>query len=119
SRFRISFGSHSSTHRILTNLTGKEIQDETEGSRRTLLERQVNDIPVFCYPNGNYSGEVARYVKDAGYQAAATTSFGLEGEFPGDLFGLKRVGVHNDVCATIPSFSFRISGLNHLTSLIS
>ncbi|MGI0013996.1 MAG: polysaccharide deacetylase family protein [Nitrososphaera sp.] len=115
----VSFGSHSSTHRILRKLTTKEIENEIKGSLHTLLDKNVNSIPVFCYPNGFYTQEVARLVKSAGYQAAASARFGVEGGIPQDLYGLKRVSVHNDISATIPLFTFHISGLNHLCSFIS
>lgn len=115
----ITFGSHSSTHRILTKLNSEEIRRELEGSRETLREKQVNDVPVFCYPNGNYSPEISSYVKAAGYQAAVTTKFGLENGFPQNLYGLRRVGVHQDICSTIPLFSFQISGLNNFRSVVT
>lgn len=118
SRHAISFGSHSCTHKILIKLPEKEMKKEIEGSLHTLRARKINDIPVFCYPNGNYSQEVVRLVKTAGYQAAVSTHFGFEGRFPEDLFSLRRIGVHHDICATIPLFTLHISGLNNLSTFI-
>lgn len=110
----ISFGSHSCTHRILTKLPAGDSQKEIEDSFRTLQERIINSIPVFCYPNGNYNREMIKLVKAAGYQAAVSTRFGFEGGSPEDLFCLKRISIHNDITATIPLFAFHISGMNHI-----
>jgi len=119
SRYGISFGSHSSTHRILTKLPVKEIQKEIGDSLQTLRERKINDIPVFCYPNGNYNQEIIKQVKAAGYQAAMGTHFGFEDGIQRDLFGLKRINIHNDISATVPLFTFHMSGFNRLLTRIS
>lgn len=111
----VSFGSHSCTHRILTKLPAQEVQREIMDSLYTLREKKVNDIPVFCYPNGNYTQEIMKWVKAAGYRAAVSTDFGFEGRFPEDLFSLRRIGIHHDICATIPLFTLHISGLNNLS----
>jgi peptidoglycan/xylan/chitin deacetylase (PgdA/CDA1 family) len=107
----ISFGSHSSTHRMLSDLLDEEVQKELIESQSTILEKKVNGIPVFCYPGGVYNPLALEQVKKAGYQAAVTTHFGLEDCHPPDLFQLKRIGIHNDISSTIPQFSWRISGI--------
>ena len=112
SQHGISFGSHSATHRILTGLPVKEIQKEVEGSLDVLRKNKTNHIPVFCYPNGAYTSEVVRQVKLAGYQAAVSTRSGFEDSLTQDIFTLKRIGIHNDISATLPLFSFHLSGMN-------
>ena len=107
----ISFGSHSSTHRMLPDLPDEEVQKELKDSRSAIAERKVNGIPVFCYPGGVYNPLMLEQVKKAGYEAAVTTRFGLEDCHPSDLFQLKRIGIHNDISSTIPQFSWRISGM--------
>lgn len=119
SRHGISFGSHSCTHKILTKLPPGEIKNEIEDSLHALQEKEINYIPVFCYPNGNYTPEIAREVKAAGYEAAVSTQFGFEDNGPEDLFRLKRIGLHNDISATIPLFTFHIAGLNQLSTVAS
>lgn len=108
----ISFGSHSATHRILTMLTADEVRDEVEGSFRALREREINHSPVFCYPNGNRNREIERQVKEAGYRAAVGVSAGFEGRRPGDLFGLRRINIHNDITSTTSLFLWHLSGMN-------
>jgi peptidoglycan/xylan/chitin deacetylase (PgdA/CDA1 family) len=107
----ISFGSHSCTHKILTKLSVDEIQKEIEDSLCTLREKKINYIPIFCYPNGNYTQEIIKLVKAAGYQGAVSANFGFEDGFPQNLFALKRISIHNDISSTIPLFSWRISSL--------
>ncbi len=109
----ISFGSHSCTHKIFNTLPIHDIQKEIEGSLDTIQRKRTNYVPIFCYPNGVYTQEIATLVKTAGYQAAVSTRFGLEGRCPSDRYGLKRISIHNDISTTIPLFVFRISGLNH------
>jgi peptidoglycan/xylan/chitin deacetylase (PgdA/CDA1 family) len=109
----VSFGSHSATHRILTHLDAHEARREIEGSWAALRARPIATVPVFCYPNGDWSQEVARRVQAAGYAAAVTTQFGYEGEAPPDRFGLKRINVHDDVTCTPSLFAFHLAGFNH------
>jgi peptidoglycan/xylan/chitin deacetylase (PgdA/CDA1 family) len=115
SRHGIAFGSHSCTHRILTKLSPREVRWELEASFHTIRENKVNSVPVFCYPNGNHNPDIAKQVKAAGYRAAVSARFGFEERFPPDPFVLKRVGIHQDISATVPLFAFHISGFNHLS----
>ena len=110
----VSFGSHSATHTILTKLSREEMRNELEGSFKALQRGKVAVAPVFCYPNGSFNHAISEQVKEAGYQAAVTTRFGFESGSPEDLFELKRIGVHHGISATVPLFSWHLSGLNHL-----
>ena len=107
----VSFGSHSCTHRILTTLTRDDIESELRGSLCALRDQHVNDVSVFSYPNGDYTPDIAHLVRAAGYEAAVTVRAGVEDSAPPDLFGLRRIGIHNDVSSTIPLFTLHLSGL--------
>jgi peptidoglycan/xylan/chitin deacetylase (PgdA/CDA1 family) len=111
SRQGVSFGSHGSSHRILTRLRPEEVREELRGSWARLREPGVVAVPVLAYPNGNWSQQVAAQAAEAGYEAAVTTTFGHEALAPGCRFALRRVGVHNDVTATVPMFATRIAGM--------
>lgn len=106
----ISFGSHSCSHRILTKLHQYEIKRELEVSKRALQERQmdINYVPVFCYPNGTYSEDIQGLVKDCAYEAAVGVRPGSEGEFPRNWFEIRRIGIHNEISATLPLFAFHL-----------
>lgn len=107
----ISFGSHSCTHKILTKYPVRVVQEEIWDSSLHLQEEGINYMPVFCYPNGDYNQEIARQVKAAGYLAAVSTHFGLEDGSSHYHYGLKRIGIHNDISSTIPLFAYRLSGI--------
>lgn len=110
----ISFGSHTCTHAILTNVDVRMAEQEIAGSLQQLRERRINHIPVFCYPNGGYSDQMIGLLKETGYRAAVTTRFGYEdGNSGRELYRLHRIGIHNDITNTIPLFSSHLSGLNN------
>jgi len=105
----VTFGSHTAGHRILTTLPEKEIRNELVESRDVLIKKNATDpsfIP-FCYPNGNYTGEIMDLVKEAGYGIAVTTENGwnARGE---NVFCLKRIGVHQDMARTNAMFRCRL-----------
>jgi peptidoglycan/xylan/chitin deacetylase (PgdA/CDA1 family) len=108
----ISFGSHSSTHAILTLASAADVDQELRSSLRELEERQVNCVPVFCYPNGDYSAQIAAQVRAAGYRGAVCSEPGWETRMPRNVFALRRVAIHNDVSQTVPLFALRLSGLD-------
>jgi peptidoglycan/xylan/chitin deacetylase (PgdA/CDA1 family) len=111
----IAFGSHSCSHRILTKLHPREVRGELETSLRTIQEKKINAVQVFCYPNGNHNPDIAKQVEAAGYRAGVSARFGFEESIPEDRFALKRIGIHQDISATVPLFTFHISGFNHLS----
>lgn len=108
----VSFGSHSVTHTILTKLHWDEVMREAVDSWSALTQRSIRSVPVFCYPNGDWSDEIGRCVKAAGYQAATTTQFGYETHAPSNLFGLNRVSVHHDISCSDALFAFHLAGFN-------
>jgi peptidoglycan/xylan/chitin deacetylase (PgdA/CDA1 family) len=105
---RISFGSHSCSHRILTKLAIDDVREELERSQALLKSRSGNYVPVFCYPNGNNNLQIQGVVKDCGYRAAVGVRSGLEGNQPDRLFDLRRIGIHNDIASTVPLYSMRL-----------
>ena len=105
---RISFGSHSCSHRILTHLSVADVQHELEESRQSIMARSESYVPVFCYPNGNNTPQIQAMVKECGYHAAVGVQSGLEGAMPRHLFGLRRISIHNDITYTIPLYAMRL-----------
>jgi peptidoglycan/xylan/chitin deacetylase (PgdA/CDA1 family) len=108
----IAFGSHTAEHPILTTLGEQEIKYQLNKSRQKLVGEDVVDAHSisFCYPNGNYNDRIAQLVKEAGYSYAVTTKKGWNSE-SSDPFALKRIGIHQDITATMPMFFSRIAGL--------
>jgi peptidoglycan/xylan/chitin deacetylase (PgdA/CDA1 family) len=104
----ITFGSHSASHAILTKLTPDHIKMEMKMSMYTLREKNINYVPVLCYPNGDYNDVITELAKDTGYMAGVSTRFGIEDRLPRDQYALKRIGIHNDISASLPLYAYRI-----------
>jgi len=108
----ISFGSHTHNHRILVHLKEDEVREELHLSMDILLRENAVDpsfIP-FCYPNGKFSQWIACMVQEAGYHAAVSTEAGWNIK-DASRFGLKRVGIHQDMTASGEMFGCRIAGI--------
>jgi peptidoglycan/xylan/chitin deacetylase (PgdA/CDA1 family) len=66
----VTFGSHTSTHEILTCIPAAQAEEEIVRSRE-LIEQQLGaPCSLFSYPNGNCSGNVRDLVAQAGYRFA-------------------------------------------------
>lgn len=109
---KVSFGSHSINHKILTTVSAAELGEEIVGSMDTLRSHGLKGEFAFCYPNGNYSPTVVQTVESAGYCAAMTTEPGWEGREPENLFQLKRIAVHNDLTCSDSLFAFHLAGFD-------
>lgn len=71
----VSIGSHSCTHPILSRMPADGARDEIVRSRERLEEALGRPVTLFCYPNGlkeDFTPEIERMVRDAGYAAACT-----------------------------------------------
>lgn len=69
-RAGVTFGSHSSTHEILTAIPLAQAEKEVTGSREMIEQRLEALCNLFAYPNGDYSEEVCELVQEAGYRYA-------------------------------------------------
>lgn len=72
----VTLGSHTWSHRLLTQLDSTAVMDELRDSKQQLEERTGQPCITFAYPNGNHSPEIRTAVKTAGYAYAFTTSPG-------------------------------------------
>ena len=108
-RHGVEFGSHTSTHAILTRLDRAALEVELKRPHETLASRCDQYLPVLCYPNGDHSEEVVTAARAAGYLAAVTTNPGVESRRPDDLFRLRRVGLHEDVARTVPLLALHLA----------
>ncbi len=106
----VTFGSHSGSHRIMTQIPLSEVKTELIDSRKTLLQQGIKPVPVFCYPNGNFDRDIQELVRESGYLAAVGCEVGLERDKPSDLFALKRISLHEDSSASVPLLAFALSG---------
>ena len=68
----ITFGSHTSTHEILTSIPVAQAEKEISDSRLSLRQRLGTACLLFSYPNGDWSYPIRALVGRAGYQFAFT-----------------------------------------------
>ncbi|MEP6935712.1 MAG: polysaccharide deacetylase family protein, partial [Nitrospirota bacterium] len=106
----VTFGSHSGSHQIMTQIPLSAVKTELIESRKTMLEQGIKPVPVFCYPNGNFDRDIQELVRESGYLAAVGCEVGLERDRPNDLFALKRISVHEDSSASVPLLALTLSG---------
>ncbi len=107
----VSFGSHSCSHRILTNIPLSEVSRELIESRNMMLQQGIAPSSAFCYPNGNFNSDIQKLVEGGGYRAAVGCEIGLEGDCPDDLYALKRVSLHEDSSSSYSLLALALSGL--------
>ena len=91
----ISFGSHTVSHRVLTNLTKEEIVREIRGSKDMLESQLGQRINFFSYPVGtrvDFNDEIEEVVKACKYSCACSNMYGMNGKND-DIFALKRIGI--------------------------
>ena len=104
----VSFGSHTVNHAILPTLSGDEIREELQASKKKLkAENVVGNGLSFCYPNGNYNERIVKMMKECGYVSAMTCNSGWNWK-GGDLYTLKRISIHNDVSSTESLLAYRL-----------
>ncbi len=91
----MTVGSHTLNHARLPSLIRQNLgaaQAEVVLSRSD-LERDVDGVDYFAYPNGLYDDDVIQLVRDSGYRAAVTTVPGLVHSLD-RRFELRRVGAN-------------------------
>lgn len=66
----VTFGSHTSTHEILTTIPPVQAEQEIVSSREAIQQKLGGSCHLFSYPNGNYSEQVRDLVAQAGYKFA-------------------------------------------------
>jgi peptidoglycan/xylan/chitin deacetylase (PgdA/CDA1 family) len=69
----VSFGSHTSTHQILTRVPAEVARWEVSNSKQEIETALRSACGVLAYPNGNCSPEVRSIVAQAGFRRAVVT----------------------------------------------
>lgn len=72
-------GSHTISHRYLTQIPFEEAYDEITQSRKMLQEKYGQEITKFCYPRGYANESLIEAVKEAGYDYGRSTAIGYIG----------------------------------------
>jgi peptidoglycan/xylan/chitin deacetylase (PgdA/CDA1 family) len=88
----IDLGAHSVNHPSLPILDDAELEHEVTTSRAMIHDATGTWPQFFAYPYGHWNAHVRDVVRSAGYRAALTLDFGLNG--PGaDRWALRRINV--------------------------
>jgi peptidoglycan/xylan/chitin deacetylase (PgdA/CDA1 family) len=92
---KISFGSHTVNHMILTNEQTNAVKDETNKSKEIIEKETGRNVLHFCYPNGNYNDSIRRIVSKS-YKSACTTKGGFVSKDL-DIYSLNRIGINEEM----------------------
>lgn len=106
----VTFGAHGESHRLLTTLTPEDVAHEVHTSQSS-LERQLGRRPsMFCYPNGDWNGSIARVVGER-FALAFSTRRGHVDPKRENRLAIRRINVHEDMTGTEPLLLARILGI--------
>lgn len=98
SRSVFTYGSHTVSHPMLSEL-GREAAFEEIAASKTDLERRLGiEVTTFCYPAGNFNAETVELVREAGYRAAVVTP---NRHIPETLHTLHRVGIYSHITRSL------------------
>jgi peptidoglycan/xylan/chitin deacetylase (PgdA/CDA1 family) len=103
-------GSHSLTHRMLTEVEPGELDDELAGSRARLEDAAGARVTHFACPHGRWSPVVAAAARRAGYGTVSTSEAGLNGPRTPDM-RLRRIAVRRGADAAEVALLARGHGL--------
>ena len=106
----IAFGSHTVSHRMLTQIDPSAVSEELIVSKRILEQRLKTSVRLLAYPNGNYDATIYKQAEQAGYNLAFTTRPGrvAHGDNP---MTLGRINIHDGAHRHLPLFYTSILGV--------
>ena len=104
----ISFGAHSVTHPILTNLPLQQARTEIMQSKKDIEEKLGQAVTTFAYPYGNYNAKIIALLREIGFTCAVTTEAKLISP-SANPYKLGRIGAVHD----FNKFKVVFSGLYH------
>ncbi|MCX5678401.1 MAG: polysaccharide deacetylase family protein [Candidatus Omnitrophica bacterium] len=88
----ITIGSHTLSHKWLTDLGTKQLKSELSLSKAMLEEKIGKPVNVLCYPIGAHNQRVEREAGLAGYTCAVATNPGRFSPID-DIYSIKRIKV--------------------------
>jgi peptidoglycan/xylan/chitin deacetylase (PgdA/CDA1 family) len=104
----IEFGSHTCSHRKLSQLSLEDAERELHASQAVITERIGNGALPLAYPYGSYSEAIIEKARALNYACALTTDAGTN-DPQTDPFALRRTLIGDDDDKV--SFAARVSGL--------
>lgn len=99
----VTFGAHTRHHYRLNHLADpSDLENEIAGSHKDLEELKLKPVSIFCYPNGDITGNGEQLVQ-AHFTAACTTQRGWN-KSSSNPFSLRRFNFHDGNGSTRLSF---------------
>jgi peptidoglycan/xylan/chitin deacetylase (PgdA/CDA1 family) len=86
-------GSHTASHRPLTELTDEQVREELARSRETLREKLGAAPSLLAYPRGFYASRHKRLARESGYRGACSVILGWRDLRRSDDYELKRMTI--------------------------
>jgi len=114
----VEIGSHTVTHPILSTVEDHEARDEVTRSRARIERALGKKVRFFCFPNGkpgDYRQSQLQELKEAGYEGAVVSSFGLVRR-TSNLYELPRIGISGE--SDYLSFLKNLDGAEHYQTRI-
>jgi peptidoglycan/xylan/chitin deacetylase (PgdA/CDA1 family) len=68
----VSFGAHSVSHPILTNISIEQAKWEIRQSKKDVEEKLGKPVMSFSYPNGNFNSGISQFVRGSGFTSAVS-----------------------------------------------
>nr|WP_255437452.1 polysaccharide deacetylase family protein [Thalassobacillus sp. CUG 92003] len=69
----------------------QRVLQDVEKSKKILEDKLGEEVVAFTYPYGSYSADTIRLLKEAGYQMALNSKYGINTDQNHSLFELKRI----------------------------
>lgn len=114
----VTIGSHTVSHAILTREEPNRCWKELAESKKVLEERLGVPVEHFCYPNGNYNGDVEDLVRKAGYKSACPGLYGVN-RGNGSPFAIHRTAFSElSSCVSVKGFSHSLFSYQLLSCLL-
>jgi len=88
----LAVGGHSRTHELLDQCPADVLDAEVAGCRDDLVRELGNTVPLFAYPNGNFSDATSSALSSAGYRVGFTTLPGLNEHWTRQPLRVRRDG---------------------------
>ena len=85
-------GSHTITHRYLSDLSAPELERELDASKRIIEDKTGRRVRYLAPPGGRYNAAVTRAARRLGYEALLTTRVGVNDHIA-DAMALSRWSV--------------------------
>lgn len=110
--YGISFGSHTMTHPILSNIPLVFAEKEIKGSKKEIEKRLNIEVKHFAYPNGlhmDFTEEHKDILKRSGYKSGIAVCWGYNNS-NSDRYSMRRIPIGD---YALPKFIMRIKGVNY------